>query len=108
MKSIKVKNIIRECEENSLLMCKDYTMAQFSRDEVIDLAKISNKELGYDDNHNLSFCYILFEYLENNVRYADWSRYFFPDEIIDIIEITEMNDVNLIKDSIKKFKEKHK
>lgn len=108
MKSLKVKNIINECVEKSLSMCKDLSMAQFSRDEVIELVKISNDELGFDKNKNLSVCFILLEYLENNVRYSDWSRFFFPDEITNIIEITELSDENIIKDSIKKFKEKHK
>lgn len=108
MKSQKVKEIIRESEIKSLSICKDYSMAQFSYDEVINLVKMSNEELGYDITHNITTCYSLLDYLENNLNLIDWNRFYFPDEISNIIEITELNDENEVEDSIKKFKEIHK
>jgi len=108
MKSKKVQEIIRENKIKSLAMCRDYSMAQFSYDEVVNLVKMSNEELGFEKNHNLASCYILLDYLEKNVRLIDFSRFFFPDEVTAIVEVTELDDENYVKDSIKSFKEKHK
>jgi hypothetical protein len=107
MKSNKVKNIINESEEKSILMCKDLSMAQFSYNEVIDLFKMSNLELGYHENHNLSACIILLDFISKNTNVIDLPRCFYPDEVSYIVEITELNSDSDIKESIKKFKENH-
>lgn len=108
MKSQKVLEIIKESEKKSLEKCKDLSMAQFSYDEVLDLIKISNREIGVDLTNNLSVGIILLDYLEDNVRLIDRGRNFYPDEIVGIIEITELNSQKEILEMVKKFKIEHK
>lgn len=108
MKSNKVKEIINECKERSLSLCKDLSIAQFSYNEVVDLVKMSNLDLNLDENHNLDTCEILLKYLENNTNIVDWSRCFYPDEVTDIISISELENDDEIQVSIQKFKATHK
>lgn len=103
MKSKKVKEILEISDKQSYKKNYDISESTFSYYEVLNLIKISDKELSITDS-KISICEDLMKYLESKIRIIDRPKVFYSDEIENIIEISELTDIKIINEKILEFK----